>query len=463
MKKHVFLLSLALLVVGTIYKLPLLSASVPDTQQKATAMPDRRQVAQANDITALAKGFVTLLAQENFATAVQNFDSTMKAQLSPGKLKATWQSITINLGKFDRQLGVRTEKFQQYDVAIVTCQFEKAPIDIRLIYNSNKQIAGLSFITKQTVAEYQLPAYAKLGAFQEKAVQIGAGASTLPGTLTVPVGKGPFPAIVLVHGSGPNDRDESFGPNKPFRDLALGLASQGIAVLRYDKRTKVYPQQMALLTNATVKEEVIDDAIAAVEMLRQTPGISPQKIFVLGHSLGGMLIPRIGKLDPKIGGLIVMAGNTRPFEDLFLAQESYLLADIVLTPEQKKQLAVFQEQVAIIKSPQLEKVPATAVLLGVHPPYWLDLRSYNPSAVAKQLNQPILILQGERDYQVTMEDFRGWQNALSGKSNVSFKSYSKLNHLFLAGEGKSMPDEYEIPSHIPQIVIQDIATWIQGQ
>jgi dienelactone hydrolase len=94
--------------------------------------------------------------------------------------------------------------------------------------------------------------------------------------------------------SGPNDRDETIGPNKPFQDLAWGLASQGIAVLRYDKRTRVYPAQFVALPNATVKEETIDDALAAVALLRNTPNIDQHRIFVLGHSLGGMLVPRIG-------------------------------------------------------------------------------------------------------------------------------------------------------------------------
>src|SRR5215471_14652653 len=147
----------------------------------------------------------------------------------------------------------------------------------------------------------------------------------LPGTLSVPKGEGPFAAVVLVHGSGPNDRDETIGPNKPFRDLAWGLASQGIVVLRYDKRTKVYPEKMReLVSTLTVKEEVIDDALNAVSLLRGIPGVNPQRIVVLGHSLGGYLLPRIGAADRGIAGLIMLAGMCRPFEDAILDQFSYI-------------------------------------------------------------------------------------------------------------------------------------------
>ena len=168
----------------------------------------------------------------------------------------------------------------------------------------------------------------------------------MPGTLTVPNGKGPFPAIVLVHGSGPNDRDESIGANKPFRDLAYGLATHGIAVLRYDKRTHVHPEQFANIV-FTVKEETIDDALSAVALLRTTAHIDPTRICVLGHSLGGMLIPRIGLADNRVAGLIVLAGATMPLGDTMLRQVRYLAeAQGPITPEVQQQLDAISGQIA---------------------------------------------------------------------------------------------------------------------
>ena len=146
----------------------------------------------------------------------------------------------------------------------------------------------------------------------------------MPATLTIPNGTGPFPAVVLVHGSGPNDRDETYGPNKPFKDIAWGLASVGIVVLRYEKRTKQYPQESAAIQNFTVQDETIYDALAAVELLNNSSIVDHSKIFVLGHSLGGMLAPRIALQESQIAGLIILAGATRHLEDLMLEQTRYL-------------------------------------------------------------------------------------------------------------------------------------------
>jgi predicted alpha/beta hydrolase len=155
-----------------------------------------------------------------------------------------------------------------------------------------------------------------------------------------------------VHGSGPLDRDETVFANKPFRDLAWGLASQGIAVLRYEKRTKQHAAKLGAIGGPwTLKEETIDDVLAAVALLRQTAGIEVTRIFVLGHSLGGMLIPRIGTRDAPIAGFIVLAGATRPLEDMILEQTTYLVSlEGSISQEKQAHLDEITKQVAHIKS-----------------------------------------------------------------------------------------------------------------
>ncbi len=296
---------------------------------------------------------------------------------------------------------------------------------------------------------------------------MGSGEWALPGTLTVPNGPGPFPAVVLVHGSGPNDRDETIGPNKPFRDLAWGLASQGIAVLRYDKRTKVHAAQFTpeILANLTLQQETIDDALLAVQLLRGTQNIDPQRIFVLGHSLGAMAAPRIGQQDPALAGLILLAGPTIPLEDEILDQYTYLFnLDGTLTDAEKTELEKLQAQVARVKDPNLsDQVPATDLPLGIHAAYWLDLRDYHPAEVAKTLAMPMLVLQGGRDYQVSpTKDFAGWKTALADKANATLKLYPDLNHLMIAGQGQPNPAEYQTEGHVAPEVVSDIAAWIKG-
>ena len=293
---------------------------------------------------------------------------------------------------------------------------------------------------------------------------IGVSEWALPATLTTPAGPGPFPVVVLVHGSGPNDRDETVGANKPFKDLAWGLASRGVAVLRYEKRTKQHGAKLATIRAFTVKDEVLDDVVAAVALLRKTEGIDAKRIFVLGHSLGGMLIPRIGRLDPNIAGLIALAGATRPLEDVIPAQLAYIFSlDGSISTEEQKQIDDAKEQAAKVKALKTEDANSTVSILGGPASYWLDLRGYDPPETGKGLKQPLLILQGERDYQVTMEDFKRWSTSLATKNNVTLKSYPALNHLFIAGTGQSTPSEYELAGHVDERVVDDIAAWIRKQ
>lgn len=441
--------ALALLLIGHV---------VVISQERKAVEPK-----ESSDLVARSRTFIDLLAGGDFQRAEGYFDDAMKAALSQDKLQAAWNTITSQAGAFKRQARARTEKRGSYDAVIITCEFERAAIDVQIVFDSAKRIAGLFFTPTKEAAEYVPPSYVKPNAFREKEVTVGTGEWALPATLTLPAGQGPFPAVVLVHGSGPHDRDETVGQNKPFRDLAWGLASRGIAVLRYEKRTKQYADRLKTVGgHFTVKEETIDDALAAVALLRRTEGIDAKRIFVLGHSLGGTLIPRIGQLDPNIAGFIVLAGATRPMEDSLVEQMTYIFSlDGKISREEEAQLEEIKRQVAKIKSLKPSEAHSAASILGAPVSYWLDLRGYDPAEAAKSLKQPMLILQGERDYQVTADDFRRWKAALSAKPNVEFKSYPKLNHLFIEGSGKSSPAEYNTPGHVAEAVINDIADWIR--
>ena len=411
----------------------------------------------------LAKKFVNQMTRGEFVKAVKPFDKVMTKALPAEKLKAIWGGLISQYGPLQQIEKTRTEALKQYQVVFVTCQFERGKLDAKLVFTAENTIAGLFFVS---TGSYQAPAYVNQAAFTEVELTIGKGLWSLPGTLSLPQGEGPFPAVVLVHGSGPHDRDETIGPNKPFRDLAQGLASQGIAVLRYEKRTRHHRLKMALFAGGlTVKEETVDDAVAAVETLTQQPQIDGDRIFVLGHSLGGNLLPRLGVASDKIAGFISFAGSVRPLEDLVLEQVKYLLSlDGTITAEEQQKMDVIIKQVEKVKSPELsEKVAASELPLGVSAKYWLDLRGYNAAESAKVLKQPLLILQGERDYQVTLEDFGKWKKALGTRDDVKLISYPKLNHLFMAGEGKSTPAEYTVPGNVAYVVIKDIANWIKAK
>jgi dienelactone hydrolase len=347
-------------------------------------------------------------------------------------------------------------------------------LDVNLVFNDAGQIVGLTVtpvgaVAQQANATYAPPPYAQPERFREEEAQVGQGEWALPGTLSLPRGSGPYAGVVLVHGSGPADRDETLPPNKPFRDLAWGLASQGIAVLRYEKRTHVYGDKIKgeQLATLTVKGETIDDALAAVALLRARPEVDPRQVFVLGHSLGGYLAPRIGAADPQLRGLVILAGSARPLEDILLDQMNYVYSlTISDAAVRQKQLAALERQVELVKDPvRLPTAPASDLPFGVPPAYWLDLNAYHPEQVARALALPMLFLLGESDYQVTRADLQIWQGALAGRSDVQFIMYPGLGHTFMPveGGGKATPASYAVVGHVAEAVINEIANWVQQQ
>jgi fermentation-respiration switch protein FrsA (DUF1100 family) len=155
--------------------------------------------------------------------------------------------------------------------------------------------------------------------------------------------------------------------------------------------------------------------------------------------------------------------RARPLEDAIVEQTEYLAnADGVVTPDEQKAIDDMKQIRGEIRA--LTQADAASHKVVFHAPasYWLDLRGYDPPTAAKSLKQPMLILQGERDYQVTMPEFARWKAALGSKPNVTFKSYPSLNHLMIAGTGKSLPAEYNTPGHVDRQVVDDIAAWIKS-
>jgi dienelactone hydrolase len=413
----------------------------------------------------LAQELLQQLVDGDYESVVANFDETMQAALPQEALQENWETVVSQVGPYQQELGHVVEESQGYQVVTLVLEFEAMTLDLVVSYNADSTVAGLYIRPSTTPIDSETPEsadYVNPDAFTEVDVVVGEMSDwALPGTLALPVGEGPFPAVVLVQGSGPSDRDETVGPNKPFRDIAQGLASNGIAVLRYDKRTWVYAEQIAdNLAGFTVQEEFVDDALQAVALLLETGGIDPGNIYVLGHSEGGLVAPRIATQDPDIAGIIIAAGNTRPLIDLLVEQTHYLInLDGEVSDQEAAALADVEAGVETIQALTAESDP-TEVVLGAAPAYWLDLRDYDPVATAQDYAGPMLILQGERDYQVTLDDLAGWQAGLSDRDNVTFITYPALNHLFMAGEGEPNNVEYFTPGFVDAQVITDVAGWI---
>lgn len=392
------------------------------------------------DASAVGRRAMNLILAGRYSDLQEMFTAELRSQLTEETLRTQIDPQIRALGAAEKPGEPSLEPAGSMTVAMIPVKFASGTIDWRFTVNPDGKIAGLFFQQGEQSAGdgWQRPAYSRPNAFRERELTVGDGTWKLPGTLTFPNSSGgAVPGIVLVHGSGPMDRDETVGANKPFRDLAEGLASRGIAVLRYEKRTKVYASRMGAMRDLTVQQETVEDAVKAAALLRQQPEVASRRVFVLGHSLGGYVAPRMAQQDPRLAGLILMAANVRPLDDLLLDQLQWM--------------GLSGTELDKAKARILEALPAS---------YTNDLNGYDPAEESKNLSVPLLILQGERDYQVTMKDFSLWKTALAGRWNASFRSFPALNHLFIAGQGKSVPAEYAQPGHVDGEVIEQIAGWI---
>ena len=291
----------------------------------------------------------------------------------------------------------------------------------------------------------------------------------LKGLLTLPEHtSGPVPAVVFVHGSGSSDMDERVGKLTPFKDLAQGLADFGIASVRYDKRS--FAHGLKMLTDRsltiTVKEETIDDAIAAAALARQDPRIDPEKIFIIGHSMGAMLAPRIDAEGGAFAGLILMAGTLRKLEEVLLEQTEEALSQLkglsrrIAEKQTKKLFSAFDGLYELSD----EEARSRKIGGGTTAFYFKEMGEHPAGAYLAKLEKPVLVMQGAKDFQVKADkDFRAYQALLKDKPNVTFRLYENLNHAFVPsvyGSITMAKKEYHVEQHIGKDVIADIAEWI---
>ena len=352
---------------------------------------------------------------------------------------------------------------QKYKAFYIPCVFSAMSVDLILVVQDGA-IAGL-----------QTGAYT--GGMEEEETESDVfenielnlpvpSLGELPGILTLPKGDGPFPAVVLLQGSGPSDKDESIGNLKPFRDLAEGLSTRGVAVYRFDKRTYVYGAELAGKKDVSLEDETIEDALNAVQLLAGQEQIDPERIFVLGHSLGGNAVPAIaGKLKQspvKACGYIMMAASPRPLDVLMKEQCDFLysLLPEITAQQQAEKDALFAE---LDRLKDLDSMTEADTVAGAYASYWKWLAAYDILQAAGEITEPVLLLQGEEDYQVTMTDFAIWQETFGEKNNWQMISYPGLTHLFMPGQKSEGSAAYTREARVDEQVIRDIAGFILAE
>lgn len=397
-----------------------------------------------------------------FGKVLLEFDSTMAARIDSVKLAKAWVNLVQRVGGFVKVTDTVIEYDANNVIFIQKSVFEKKVVDFKLVYGSNGKVKGI-FFKPADMHKYSFdyPDYRDSINTHEKRLFVTTGPYRLPGILTSPRDVRRPPVAILVHGSGPNDKDETVGSTKIFRDLALGLTAQGIAVLRYDKRTRNYGKRMKEdLNTITVKEETMDDVLSAIRILKKDSTIDSTRIYLIGHSLGGMLLPRIAGQTKDVKGIILLAANARPIQELMLEQTEYLSANDSASEVSKEDLDSMKNMVNKINSLTTADLKDTIGVFSISNSYWLDLNKYDQVSTAAKLKLPMLILHGDRDYQVTAQDFSLWKSGLKTSKYAKFKSYPDANHFFISGIGKSLPGEYDQPGNVEKQVIDDISSFI---
>lgn len=412
-----------------------------------------------NDISLeeISKSYVLDLMEGNYENAYSAYphDAAMTDAVNPEAYKNMIEELLDSNGTFvniGESYSFDVDVYIAVDVPIV---MEKENINLEIYYDKQNKIAGIKFVPYQ---EKPVTKEMPEGIIEQE-LTASINGYELGGTLTLPKEGDTFPCVVLVHGSGPNDRDETILSNKPFRDIAWELAQRGIAVYRYDKRTYTYPKEFIGGYALTIYDETIDDAVEIIKMLLNTDNINPDEIYVLGHSLGGYAMPRIAENTEEAAGYILMAGSIRAPHELIPLQYEYLLGlDGDISDEDQATLDAIDTETQKILN--IDDYDETQAFMGMYKAYIQDLLSYDPIDIASSIKKPVLVLQGERDYQVTMIDYNMWYNAFIESDNWTFNLYPKLNHLMMPGEGVPSNADYSVSGSVDESVIKDIASFI---
>ena len=423
----------------------------------------------ATDWAGLSSLFVYQLFSGNVVNLPEMMNEVLKPSLPEQALAIIGQQYSAVYGKPLMQQSLTTEYNGVHTNVVMVYETNVLPLKITLRFDANQLIDDL-YMEQVAIADtYQKPAY-DIGNYSEIDVVIGEGTFAVPGTLTIPEGEGPFPAVVLVHGSGPHDRDSTIGAVKIFKDISAGLAAQNIATLRYEKVTKEHNVKVASLPQFTLNNESVDDAILAVKLLKGRSEIDDANVYIVGHSQGGYVVPKIfeNDKDNDIAGAILLSAPSGNLADVLKEQQVDALdrlkklgysSEIIASQEQTA--AFINQTVDLINDPtySTEKLPES---FPIPPAYWwYEQRDYLPGQMAKLQTKRMLIIQGENDWQVSMNQFNGWKEALKDRTNISYISYPNINHVLTEYEELSIGSEYYLPSNVNGELISDMAKWIK--
>ncbi|HKT01382.1 MAG TPA: alpha/beta hydrolase [Rugosimonospora sp.] len=325
------------------------------------------------DPVAIGMSVLDLVEAGRFAEVRDMFAPNLRPLVTPESLQAAWTAELARRGPLTTVGAPVSEPAGPGSTLVkIPVAFAHGQASVLVAVSDAGWLAGIQLApaaAAQPTQPWQPPDYADSRAFHEQEVTLGTGPLAVPGTLTMPNPPGPHPAVVLLAGSGPLDRDSTIGRNKPFKDLAWGLATRGIAVVRFDKVTCAHGDQVAHDAAFTADDEYLHHAVAAVHLLRRQPPIDPRRVVVLGHSLGGTVAPRVAAAEPATAGLVILAGGAQPLHWAAVRQFSYLASlDPATAAASQPTIDAITRQARAADSPQLSPATRPATCLSACPP-----------------------------------------------------------------------------------------------
>jgi len=401
----------------------------------------------------LAEKHIQLFIDGDYDAVLADCSDAVKKQLDAAALEQGWQTVVrMTGGVYGGVHEITYAEQQGMSVVKTVLKYGSQGLVATFAYDAEGKLGGLNL--NVTVLETSLT---DNDVFTEKEIAIGE--YRLTGVVTVPDNVENYPVAVLVQGSGASDYDETVGANKPFKEIAHYLAEKGIATVRVNKRYYQKPET-ASPENLTIWDEYMDDVYAAIDY---TKANISDKVFVIGHSQGGMSAPKIA-LDNDLKGIVMMAGTVRGLEDIIYDQNAAVILPSDAYSDRDK-AEMMNEIGANVQAVKALTENSTDAPFGMPATYWLSLRELDAENILKTTDLPVLIMQGTADFQVYMDkDFEYMQSVLGDRENIVFKAYDGLNHMFMPQSLPGVTDtsEYMAENHIPQNVLQDIADFINN-
>jgi dienelactone hydrolase len=425
-------------------------------------------LAQKNEALAVQKSveLIELFKTEQYEKAYSLGDDIMLRRISPDRLQGIWESLASVNGDL-KEVGTTSYLFiDTVHITTTKLKYKNGSVGLRLSFGLDWKLRGLFIVDAEPM--YNIPEYVNTFGFYEIKIPFGPTGFEGEAILTVPIQQKKYPCIIIIGGSGPIDKDATIGPNRIYKDFSWGLANKGIATVRFDKRTKAYfGKMMQEHKNGnyyTIEQEYLDDVKELVKKVSKKEAIDANRIYLMGHSQGGGLMPLFLKQNKSVAGAIMAAGNYTTMPNLMLYQFDYLMPMQVKTKADSALFDKLRAQAKNATKSNLSNTFPNDSLPAMYPfSYWNYMNKIEFVKLAKSNKKPVLIIQGERDYQVPISEYKLWKDALVDHNNYMFTSFAKLNHLFMEGEGKSTPDEYSKRGNVPEYVIDEIAKWIKAQ